>query len=54
VGAVSVRDVESHGLQMADPVVGNGPVDVVHVPGSANHIESTRLMPGWHLSAAGA
>jgi hypothetical protein len=55
VAAGPIRQVESDGLHIAYQVVGNGPVDVVHVPRSANHIQSTRLMPGeWHLYAAGA
>jgi len=70
VGAEPIRYGES-GLRIADQVVRNGPVDVVDVPGSANHVESlwdipeiagftqrlgshSRLMPGWHLYAAGA
>jgi pimeloyl-ACP methyl ester carboxylesterase len=37
--------VESDGLQIAYQVVGDGPVDVVYVPGSANHIEAMWDIP---------
>ena len=45
VDAGPIRYVESDGLQIAYQVVGNGPVDVVYVPGLANHIESMWDMP---------
>src|SRR5215210_4341440 len=45
VAAGPIRYVESDGLQIAYQVVGNGPVDVVYVPGSANHIESMWDIP---------
>ena len=37
--------MESDGLQIAYQVVGSGPVDVVYVPGLANHIESMWDIP---------
>ncbi len=40
-----IRYVESDGLQIAYQVVGDGPVDVVYVPGLANHIESMWDIP---------
>src|SRR3954447_25309052 len=40
-----IRYVESDGLQIAYQVVGSGPVDVVYVPGLANHIESMWDIP---------
>ena len=45
MGAGPIRYVESDGLQIAYQVVGNGPVDVVYVPGSANHIEAMWDIP---------
>jgi class 3 adenylate cyclase len=45
VGAGPIRYVESDGLQIAYQVLGSGPVDVVYVPGSANHIESMWDIP---------
>ena len=45
VVAGPIRYVESDGLQIAYQVVGTGPVDVVYVPGSANHIESMWDIP---------
>jgi pimeloyl-ACP methyl ester carboxylesterase len=45
VVAGPIRYVESDGLQIAYQVVGSGPVDVVYVPGSANHIESMWDIP---------
>ncbi len=45
VDAGPIRYVESDGLQIAYQVVGNGPVDVVYVPGLANHIESMWDIP---------
>ncbi len=45
MGAGSIRYVESDGLQIAYQVVGSGPVDVVYVPGLANHIESMWDIP---------
>ena len=40
MGVEPIRYAESDGLQIAYQVVGSGPVDVVYVPGSANHIEA--------------
>nr|MBA3282424.1 alpha/beta hydrolase [Acidimicrobiia bacterium] len=45
VVAGPIRYVESDGLQIAYQVVGSGPVDVVYVPGLANHIESMWDIP---------
>ncbi|HEY3671312.1 MAG TPA: hypothetical protein VGN51_10290, partial [Acidimicrobiia bacterium] len=38
-------DTSSDGLQIAYQVVGDGPVDVVFVPGLANHIEALWYIP---------
>jgi len=40
-----IRYTESGGVQIAYQVVGGGPVDLVYVPGSANHIEAMWDIP---------
>jgi hypothetical protein len=45
VVAGPIRYVMSDVLQIAYQVVGSGPVDVVYVPGLANHIESMWDIP---------
>jgi class 3 adenylate cyclase len=40
-----IRYAECEGLQIAYQVVGSGPVDLVHVPGLANHIEAMWDIP---------
>ena len=43
--ASPIRYVESDGLQIAYQVVGDGPTDLVYVPGIANHIEAMWDIP---------
>ena len=40
MGAGPIRYADCDGLQVAYQVVGDGPVDVLYVPGSVNHIEA--------------
>lgn len=45
MGAGPIRYVDCDGLQLAYQVVGEGPVDVLYVPGNANHIEAMWDIP---------